>query len=345
MPRLEPNLLPLHVGSMPHTDPTVACDLTFQHFPQISTWPQLPRRSPSENMYIQYSERFPGVVLQPENNRIYVNREADLDPELEQLYLAYLENDVSFGAVSPDYATGLYAFLDRAPAHSEGFLAVKGQVTGPVSWGLQVCDQDRRPVLYDEILADAVAKFLRLKASWQEEQLRQVFPTTIIFVDEPYMASFGSALIPIQRDQVITLIEEVLAGIEGIKGTHCCGNTDWSILLETNIDILNFDTYGYGYTMALYPDAVRAFLDRGGIIAWGIVPRNDHILYEAAESLLGHLEQAWGHLERKGIPREQIIAASLVTPSCGTGTLSEEIAERVFQMTAQVSELAREKYL
>ena len=344
MSKLEPNLLALHIGSMPHADPAVACNLTFQHFPQIPTWPQLPRRSPLENMYIQYSERFPGVVVEPENNRIYVNREADLDPELEQLYLAYLENDVSFGAVSSDYAAGLYAFLDRAPAHSDE-LVVKGQVTGPVSWGLQVGDQDRRPVLYEEILADAVAKFLRLKASWQEEQLRKVFPTTIIFVDEPYMARFGSAFISIQREQVITLIEEVLSGIEGIRGTHCCGNTDWSVLLETSIDILSFDTYGYGYTLALYPDAVRAFLDRGGIIAWGITPNSDHILYETAESLLSHLERAWDHLERKGIPREQIIAASLITPSCGTGTLSEEIAERVFQMTAQVSALAREKYL
>jgi hypothetical protein len=111
------------------------------------------------------------------------------------------------------------------------------------------------------------------------------------------------------------------------------------------VDVLNFDAYGYGYTLALYPDAVRAFLDRGGIIAWGIVPSSDHILYETPESLLGHLERAWDQLGRKGIPREQIIAASLVAPSCGTGTLSPEMAERVFQMTAQVSKLAQEKYL
>ena len=345
MTKLEPNLLPLHIGSMPHTDPAVACDLTFQHFPHIPTWPQLPRRSRLENMYIQYSERFPGVVLEAENNRIYVDREADLDPELERLYLAYLENDVSFGAISADYVAGLYTFLERAAAHSDRLVAVKGQVTGPVSWGLHVTDQNRRPVLYEEILADAVAKLLRLKVSWQEGQLRQIFPTTITFVDEPYLASFGSALIPIQRDQVIALIEEVLSGIKGLKGTHCCGNTDWSMVLETSIDILSFDAYGYAYTLALYPDAVRAFLERGGVIAWGIVPNNDHILYETAESLLGHLERAWDRLERKSIPQEQIVAASLITPACGTGTLSEEMAERAFQLTEGVSKLAREKYL
>ena len=253
MKKLEPKLLPMHIGSMPHADPAVACDLTFQHFPRLPTWPQLPRRSPLENMYTQFSERFPGIVVEPENNRLYVNREADLDPELEQLYLAYLENDIAFGALSPDYAAGLYTFMKRAPEEAGEFLAIKGQVTGPVSWGLRVSDQNRRPILYDEILADAVAKFLRLKATWQEKKLQEIFPTTIISVDEPYMANFGSALIPIQRDQVITLVEEVLSGIEGIKGSHCCGNTDWSILLETSIDIISFDAYGYGHTLPSTP--------------------------------------------------------------------------------------------
>ena len=45
---------------------------------------------------------------------------------------------------------------------------VKGQVTGPVSWGLTVADQNRKPVLYDDVLAEAVAKHLRLKATWSE---------------------------------------------------------------------------------------------------------------------------------------------------------------------------------
>ena len=116
MKKLEPSLSPMHIGSMPHVDPSVAWDLTLKNFPQIPTWPQLPQRDTLENMYIQFSERFPGVMVEPGNNRIYVDRESDLDPGLEQLYMAYLENDLSFGAVSPDYAAGLYTFLDRLSA-------------------------------------------------------------------------------------------------------------------------------------------------------------------------------------------------------------------------------------
>ncbi|MCR4406953.1 MAG: methionine synthase [Anaerolineae bacterium] len=342
MRKFEPKLLPLHVGSVPHTDPLQACRLTFKYFPQIPTWPQLPRRTFLENMYVQFSERFPGVVL--EDGRIYVDRTQDLDPGLEQLYVAYLENQLDFAAISADYAAGFSRFIQEASVLSHPLVAVKGQVTGPISWGLMVVDQDRRPVLYEEVLADAVAKHLRLKAAWQERELRKVCPNVIMFVDEPYMASFGSAFVSLGREQTIALIEEVLAGIKGIKGVHCCGNTDWSLLLETSIDILNLDAYEYAEALSLYPTEVRAFLERGGIIAWGITPNSDKVMDETVESLVDKLHGAMNLLVRKGIPFEDILAASLITPACGTGSLTTEMAERVFELTAGVSAAMRRRY-
>jgi len=163
MERFEPNLLPLHVGSIPHTDPQAACELVLEHFSHTPAWPQLPRRTFLENMYLQFSEGFPGLVLEDEH--VYLDRGGDLDPGLERLYLAYLENDLSYAAIGADYAAGLAAFPQALSAAGCQPAVVKGQVTGPISWGLTVVDQDRRPVLYDDILADALAKHLRLKAA------------------------------------------------------------------------------------------------------------------------------------------------------------------------------------
>jgi len=341
MRRLEPRLLPMSVGSVPHRHPATACDLVLRTFPQIPTWPQLPKRTFLENMYVQYSERFPGVVLEMENERIYVDREQELDEPLEALYVAYLKNELEYGAISKEYAAGLHEMLGRP---LPGLTAVKGQVTGPVSWGLMVVDQNRRPILYEEILADAVAKHLRLKAAWQERQLRKLSPNVITFIDEPYMSSFGSAYVSLSREQAISLMEEVLAGLEGISGVHCCGNTDWSLLLATSIHILNFDAYGYAETLALYAGEVKAFLDRGGILAWGIVPASEVIFAETPEHLLERLEAAMQMLVAKGIPLDTILEAGLITPSCGTGSLSEQSSEKVLSMTVQVSQLARAKF-
>ncbi len=338
--------LPTAVGSVPHADPQRGCEVVLEHFPQLPTWPQLPRRSFLENMYVQFSERFPGVVLDMEAERILVDRSQDLDPAMEQLYMAYLENDLDFAAISPEYAAGLAQFPSSLIAHSSlPPVAIKGQVTGPVSWGLTVVDRDRRPVLYDDVLADALARHLRLKAAWQERELRKLCPNTIIFVDEPYMASFGSAFVSLQREQVIALLEEVFGGIEGLKGVHCCGNTDWSVLLATSVDILSFDTYEYAETLALYPDEVRAFLARGGIIAWGITPQTEAVWEETVESLVDRLHEAMDLLVRKGVPRDDILAASMVTPSCGVGTLEEPAAERALALTAGVAKVMRERYL
>jgi len=344
MSGFEPKLLPLHLGSLPHTDPQAACELALEHFSQISTWPQLPKRAFLENMYVQFSEGFPGVVL--EDERIYVDRGRDLDPDLERLYLAYLENDLSHGALGVDYASGLTAFPQTLSASENQPLAVKGQVTGPISWGLTVVDQDRRPVLYDDILADALAKHLRLKAAWQEQELRKIAPTTMILIDEPYMSAFGSAYISLNGEQVITLLEEVFAGLTGLKGIHCCGNTDWSLLLSTSAEIISFDTYHYTQSFALYADDVRAFLKRGGIIAWGIVPADNEeaLMSETVESLVERLHEAMNLLVRKGVSFDDLINSSLITPSCGLRTLSEEATEHAFELTVGVSETMREKY-
>ncbi len=331
-------LLSLAAGSLPYTDPEPACQLAWQAL-DIPTWPQLPRRSFLENMYVQFSERFPGVTVA--NERIYVDRDQDLDPDLERLYVAYLQNDLDYAALSPEYAAGLYRFLASNPGHSSW---IKGQVTGPVSWGLVVSDQNRRPVLYDDLLAEALAKHLRLKASWQERELRRLAPQTILFVDEPYMSSFGSAFVALDREPVLALMEEVLAGIEGLKGVHCCGNTDWSLLLSTTIDILSLDAYNYAETLALYPDEVGAFLQRGGMIAWGIVPAGEQAMGETVEGLVERFHAALGLLEAKGFHRDDLLAAALIMPSCGCGSLKVETAERVMALTAGVAKALQERY-
>jgi methionine synthase II (cobalamin-independent) len=338
MSKLEAELRSLAAGSLPHADPEAACQLTMGLL-DIPTWPQLPRRSFLENMYVQYSERFPGVVVN--NHRIYVDREQDLDPDLERLYVAYLMNDLEHAAISEDYAAGLHCFLDgeldRPPL-------VKGQVTGPVSWGLTVVDQDRRPVLYDDVLAEAAANHLRLKAAWMEQELRKLAPQTVIFVDEPYMSCFGSAFVSLNRDQVVTFLEEVFAGIEGLKGVHCCGNTDWSLILSTTVDILNVDTYEYAESLALYPDEVGAFLERGGIIAWGMIPASNQALEETVDGIVDRFHEAVGLLTAKGLHQDDLLASALIMPSCGCGSLAVETAERVLHLTGEVSKALRERY-
>ncbi len=344
MSRFQAGLRSLAIGSLPHTDPAVACRLSVDCL-DIPTWPQLPRRSFLENMYVQFSERFPGIVV--EDERIYVDRDGtdearSFDSELEQHYVAYLSHDLTYAIISPDYAAGLHHFLTL---DLSSFPVIKGQVTGPVSWGLMVTDKNRRPILYDEVLAEVVANHLRLKATWVEQQLRKLSSQTILFVDEPYMSAYGSAFVSLNREQALGLMEEVFAGIEGIKAVHCCGNTDWSLLLSTSVDILSLDAYEYATSLALYPEELGAFLERGGQIAWGIVPAGDRALEETVDSLLKRFHGALDMFVDKGLHRDDLLASSLIMPSCGCGSLQTATAERVFELTRGVAKALQERYL
>ena len=342
MPGIEFNCLPTAIGSMPHTDPAEACSQVSRYLKDIPAWPQLPRRSPKENMYVQFSQGFPGAVVKEDS--LHIDRSQDLDKPLEQLYAAYLENDIDQYPVSPDYAAGLHRFLALENLAS---LVVKGQLTGPVTWGLTVTDNEGKAIIYDDVLGDAVAKFLRLKAGWQEKELSKISPNTIIFVDEPYMASFGSVSMSLSKEKVISLLEEVFAGIGGLKGVHCCGNTDWSVLLGTSVDILSFDAYNYAQSLSLYPSEIKSFLERNGAIAWGIVPNDEPSLAkETAASLKDRLEEAMAPFTRKGVPFKQLIEQGLLTPSCGLASLdTPEAAARALELLAELSEMTRKRYV
>ncbi len=343
MSRVEFNCLPTMIGSLPHTDPSKACDLVWHYLKDIPAWPQLPRRTFLENMYVQYSQGFPGVDLQ--DGKILVDRSKDIDKPLEQLYLAYLESNIDKYPITADYAAGLHKFLTYTDLPVR---AVKGQLVGPVTWGMTVTDNDGRAVAYDDVLADAVAKLLKLKAAWIERELRKVSPNTIIFIDEPYMSTFGSSFLALSRETITSLLEEVLSGISGLKGIHCCGNTDWSLLLKTSIDILSFDAYNYAESLALYPGELKPFLDRGGLIAWGIVPNNeDNLAKESVGSLQDRLGEAIAPFTRNGtgISFRQMIKQSLLTPCCGlTPGLTEDSAALALELLVNLSERMRLKY-
>jgi methionine synthase II (cobalamin-independent) len=325
---------------MPHTNPKEACSLVSRYLKDIPAWPQLPQRSPLENMCTQFSEGFPGVVVRGET--LFVDNARDLDRELEEFYSAYLENNIDKYPVTPDYAAGLHRFLgleNLAP------LAVKGQVTGPVTWGLSVTDKEKRPIIYDDTLGDAVAKFLRLKAGWQEKELSKISRNTIIFVDEPYMASFGSVAMNLSRERVTSLLGEVFRGLGGLTGVHCCGNTDWSVLLGADFDILSFDAYNYAQSLGLYPAEIKKFLEKGGAIAWGIVPNDEPSLEkETVASLKDRLEEAMAPFTRGGLLFQQLIIQGLLTPSCGLASISEEAAVSALELLSGLSADIRRRY-
>ena len=60
--------------------------------------------------------------------------------------------------------------------------------------------------------------------------------------------------------------------------------------------------------------------------------------------MIAVFEKAVKYLTKKEIDEKIIIANSIITPSCGAGALSVELAEKAMDLTIQLSESVKERY-
>ncbi len=337
---LEFNCAATIIGGMPDKDAAVACAGISKHLVDLPAWPQLPLRSNLENMYVQYSQGFPGIVV--DGQKLHVDHGTNMDHGMEHLYYDWTENKSNGYVIDKEHASGLHYLA----SHTSAALPVlKGQITGPISWGLCVTDDSGRGIIYDETLADAVSRFLKLKASWLEHFMRSFSRKTVVFLDEPYLASLGSAFVALPNGQIKEHLSEVLSGIQGIKGIHCCGGTDWSLLLGLPIDVISFDAYNYLDSILSYQQDLLNHLRSGHAIAWGIVPNDEETLKkETPAGLFDRFSDALSHLTRDGLSIRQVVRQSLVTPSCALLSLTHDGVEYTYNLLTELSSRARRKY-
>jgi methionine synthase II (cobalamin-independent) len=331
------------VGSFPHQDEKEVFRLILKNFPEIPFWPQLPKRSFLEGIVVQYSEGFPSLKWKEKEQKVWVDTSQGFDKEFEKFYQRLEEGDLEPFQITENFAKGLRILKDlSSEGHRKKIKYIKGQITGPITFGLALTDQEAKPIFYDPTLRDILVKHLSLKARWMEKRFNELFPgtPTILFFDEPSLSSFGSAFSSLNREDVVHSLNECFDAVKGLKGIHCCGNTDWSVLLSMNLDILSFDAYGYLETLSLYPKELKAFLERGGILAWGIVPTSEAILKEEAEGLIKRFKEGVKTLSKKGFD-PTLLQRAIITPSCGTASLPIPLAEKVCQLTAEVSKRLR----
>jgi hypothetical protein len=250
--------------------------------------------------------------------------------------------------ISPQYSKGIYALEKRLKADGKKRPFVKVQTTGPCSFALTVTDENKRAIYYNEEFRDVIIKAMAMKCRWQIQKFTPYAEQVICFIDEPILSAFGSSTyVSVKREDVVAHIKEVVDAVhvEGaLAGVHCCGNTEWSILIDAGVDIVNLDAFGFGETIAMYPQAVETHLKRGGAIAWGVVPTSPAIRQHTPETLVAHFEKMADHLAAKGIDRQLILEQAMITPSCGTGSMEIGDAERVFELLPLVSQALRAKY-
>ena len=333
------NLLTTAMAVMPHTDAEAALEVALSL--DIPFWPQLPRLNYYEDMYVQASEHFPGMVLDMEKQTLAFSMDKFI-LELEDT-LAHFEEPAYFD-ISTRYSDVYHRFLNL---DFSGRPAIRGQLEGPISFGLNVLDQDKRPIIFDDTVRPFMYDFMARRINVQLKRLKALNPNAFMFIDEPGLQFLFSALSGYDSAAARGDMEEFLEAVERPRGVHLCGNPDWDFLLNLDMDILSMDVYLNAEIFATYAGSIKRFLDRGGVIAWGIVPTNfEPFEVETIDTLTDQLEKVWGILEQNGIEKEYLLSQSLISPAtcCLVNPDGEKTVEAAFKVVQELSGGLRDKY-
>jgi hypothetical protein len=331
------------IGSLPYAGSLEALEALSKFSLGIPSWPQLPKRSFKESMTVQYTEGFPGIMVDEKEKRVWLERDDRLLDSMATFYDAVVAGNLEPFEISASYAAGLHGFMESMRKSGRKYPFLKGQVVGPFTFGFGLTDAEGRAAWFDEQYQDIVLKGITMKATWQARQLSTFAEKVVIFLDEPIYSALGTpTYIGIENDHVVSALNEIaeaLHGLGALVGVHCCGNMEWSLLARTDIDIISFDAYSFGDKVSLYATEIGVFLKRGGILAWGIVPTDtsDHVANESEKSLLTKIAATEELFERKGVARELLKRQRILTPSCGLGNLTQPEALRVLELLKALS--------
>lgn len=355
--KIEANGLPTLIGSLPAANHQEALEWILESTPEIPLWPQLPA-FPQERMLNQFIEGFPGIVENEERTYFDITTDAFIDEQLA-FYEEYLKVSEDPGKIlksrfktSRFRAAGIYLLAEKAGEIKGHLTAVKGQITGPFTMLTGITDIDKKLGYYDATFRDIVVKGIAMKAAWQVRYLQEAYDAPVLlFIDEPALAGLGSSsFISVSLEDIAQDLAEVTGAIHtagGLAGVHVCANTDWNILLTSDIDILSFDAYSFFDKFITCKKQIHGFLERGALIAWGIIPtaEPEYIRQETTDSLVSRWEKQSALLSGGEWDVRSLLKQTIITPSCGTGSLSPELAKKVLQLTKDVSGALRRKYL
>jgi hypothetical protein len=333
------NLLTTAMAVMPHTDVARALETALSL--DIPFWPQLPRYSYYEDMYVQAAEHFPGIVLDVGNKSLRFSMEKFIN-EFEET-MSHFE-DPDYFDVSDKYSVVYHRFLEMEFAQRP---AIRGQLEGPISFGFNILDEENRPILFNDNVRPFMYEFMARRINVQLSRLNKLNPNAFMYVDEPGLQFLFSAMTGYSDSAAKKDMEMFFASIDRPRGVHLCGNPDWDFLLSLDLDILSLDIYSNAEVFSSYANSIKRFLDRGGMLSWGIVPTNfEPFEKENIQSLETRLDAVWSFLEEKGIDKEFLISRSLLSPAtcCLVNPDKEKTVESAFKMVSVLSRKLREQY-
>lgn len=353
------------IGSLPFCSdnaPDDAVNFVFNYCGNFPFWPQLPHFKAEENMTCQFLKGFSGTEFNKKYQKFYLNNKnqdfiknskiirSDFEIITSSNSVFEYEEILNKYAITPPYSSTIDIFLNKIKNADKKPELIKGTITGPFTLSTSLYNKDDKFIYHNKEIRKIIAEFLALKALWQIKEIQKISKssTPVIFIDEPSLSKLDSPLCSdIKREDIITILKIVSSTIQkfgGLSGIHCCGKTDWDMIIQSGTNIINFDAYSYTEDISKYSNSIKTFLQNGGYLAFGIIPTLDEktLLNLDNKKLYKKLQNSINILS-KDIEKTLILKQSFITPCCGCGSLSIDLAQRVLILAKELSTALKEE--
>lgn len=320
------------IGSLPYLQCVSALDSAFSV--DIPYFPTLPRVEAKEGILAQALTGFPGIYWKTGGDLSFEwdAWERGREALVEKLGKSYLSGGVTEAFRAPP--GGMWdLFLLRSELDPRQWF--KFQLLGPVTASMALRGlETATPELAMELVAQ-VSEWLFAKVITMSSELSRRGKRVLFFWDEPGLGTSLSQS-PHARWALDHLRERSaeLRNLGICVGVHCCGDWDAAEALGGEWDFLSFDVAVSGEGILANSELLRAFRQRGGRLALGMVPTELASTWNSrreVEQWRARFVAALGEIEA-----DAILSESILTPACGLGMKKIEEADTVFRRLQEV---------
>lgn len=335
----------LPLGTLPYDNIKHTTAMMAKLFRDIPFIAMLPNLSRSENITRRFFEHLPGISYSDDGQFIMEARTQEYAKGMAALDAAYKNPDsdeVEKFGYDAEFMEKFFQMIKKFKSHTAVI-----NLPGPFT-----VSQILTPIAEEQVLADKSYKKMFTQAVCVKalKIIRQIYKTNpnttpVVILEEPALGQLS--LIKheneiINNDFVVELLYKVISKIKtygAVAGVQCLDKCDWSIPIKAGADLISFDAYRNPNNLSIIKKPLTDFLNKGGMINWGIVPVTSDIVVQGikADYIYKRLMLAMDSVINSGVPSELIYNSAIISVNGDMDKLSVLFAEKALMMLSQLT--------
>ena len=333
----------LPVGNLPYDNIKLITAMEAKLFCNMPFIAVLPAIDENDTVERHTFENIPGIV--------YVNNKMVMRAGSEKYKAAIADLDRAFNNPTSENLEPYSfeaVFLEKFCQMIKKFKPKNACINllGPFTISQKLLNTAKEQTLADKNFRKLYVEAVCVKGLWAINKIKEFCKETvpIIMLEEPMFGQFGT--VKRENDDITTeivrgMFEKVIEKLKAagaIVGIQCMEKCDWSIPINSGVDIISYDAYNNPNNLCIIPEILTDFLRKGGIVNWGIVPVLNESMVNGltVDYLSKRLYSTMGGVILAGVPADLVQNSATVSLNGDIRKLPVFYAEKAVMMASNL---------